>query len=584
MRQLWILIVAAWVTVGCLQAQDLTQTADDGGGLPIPSEKSLSDGVESLKRIFPKEYDAIGQGSEQAQASRKAFLARTILKTAHSTSPSDPLYFPMMSEVVRLAREADDTKACLEAIDLLAKSYDFDRAASKAALLSHLSSPRVRISVVRDASREIGTILVEATQYQKLDAAEEILEAGEKIAKRVLDRKLQSELEKAREIVAMLREQEDAFKEASKVLERQPSNSDANLTVAKFYGLRFGDWETAESYAAEVDNEDIRHLFVREAAGPATVDETFKLAEDWWTFSASLEGAENLQAKEVAVASYFAVKDDVEGLNQRKVESRLKLVEATHVVPLRVEFRAETGIAGSSDPAKLKGLVQAFSFDKKTTGFVKNEFRIRDVSGKGSDGFLRGTESGAQIRKGIAGDCLQPYGSNHLAFADSHLPFGRNPRTVTFWMRASNQIPHRGILFRYGKETINDAIILIAFEPNNASPHVRRTLTVTQFGEPKPSTHPSSRTLVTDDRWHHIAVSYDGEILRIFIDGNLENSAPLRKDTTQMGYAIIGNLVPGDKDHGYTGLIDEFMVFDRELTANEIKGLYNAFASKASAE
>ncbi len=64
---------------------------------------------------------------------------------------------------------------------------------------------------------------------------------------------------------------------------------------------------------------------------------------------------------------------------------------------------------------------------------------------------------------------MQPYGSNHLAFADSHLPFGRNPRTVTFWMRASKSRFRIAEILFDDEETINDAIILIAFEPNNAS-------------------------------------------------------------------------------------------------------------------
>jgi hypothetical protein len=86
---------------------------------------------------------------------------------------------------------------------------------------------------------------------------------------------------------------------------------------------------------------------------------------------------------------------------------------------------------------------------------------------------------------------------------------------------------------------------------------------------------------LNDDRWHHIAATYDGKTLRCYIDG-VEKSrpatspGPLKKSTWDL---CIGNSVV---DYGtgeflaYDGLIDEVRIYNRALTTDEIKALATA--------
>jgi hypothetical protein len=80
----------------------------------------------------------------------------------------------------------------------------------------------------------------------------------------------------------------------------------------------------------------------------------------------------------------------------------------------------------------------------------------------------------------------------------------------------------------------------------------------------------ATTTAVTVGEWHHVALTYDGKILYLYLDGNLEASgvrSPEWTDgTLQLGLSK-GNGSP------FAGILDEFTLYDRTLDAQEIYAL-----------
>jgi len=88
-----------------------------------------------------------------------------------------------------------------------------------------------------------------------------------------------------------------------------------------------------------------------------------------------------------------------------------------------------------------------------------------------------------------------------------------------------------------------------------------------------------------DNQWHHVAATYDGKTLRSYTDG-VEKSrspskpGPLKRNDWDL---CIGNSVA---DYGtgeflaFDGLIDEVRIYNRALSADEIKSLANATEAK----
>ncbi len=86
-----------------------------------------------------------------------------------------------------------------------------------------------------------------------------------------------------------------------------------------------------------------------------------------------------------------------------------------------------------------------------------------------------------------------------------------------------------------------------------------------------------STSAVNDDNWHHIAFARDAGVLKLYIDGVLEAST---NDTTT---ASTDNSSPlylgrrgGDFAHNVTGQLDEFAIYNRALTQDEIDLLSGA--------
>lgn len=75
-------------------------------------------------------------------------------------------------------------------------------------------------------------------------------------------------------------------------------------------------------------------------------------------------------------------------------------------------------------------------------------------------------------------------------------------------------------------------------------------------------------------QWHHVVGTYDGTTARIYIDGELKASASANyvviNDDAPLG---IAQEVTGGPGH-FNGLIDNVMIFNRALTAEEIQTLY----------
>jgi len=83
--------------------------------------------------------------------------------------------------------------------------------------------------------------------------------------------------------------------------------------------------------------------------------------------------------------------------------------------------------------------------------------------------------------------------------------------------------------------------------------------------------------------WTHLVGTYDGETVRIYVNGVLENqnSFPSGPINTKQGLpVVIGARADGLGSHGrldfFNGLIDEVEIHNRALTAPEIQSIYNA--------
>jgi hypothetical protein len=106
-------------------------------------------------------------------------------------------------------------------------------------------------------------------------------------------------------------------------------------------------------------------------------------------------------------------------------------------------------------------------------------------------------------------------------------------------------------------------------------------LLVSRDGRPADSTQINSTGTIPVNQWTHVAATYDGSSMKLYINGILDStlaySGGIFPGTDDLGIgANVGGMQKGRVAGGFVGMIDEPAIYNRALSAEEIKGIYDA--------
>jgi len=83
------------------------------------------------------------------------------------------------------------------------------------------------------------------------------------------------------------------------------------------------------------------------------------------------------------------------------------------------------------------------------------------------------------------------------------------------------------------------------------------------------------KTVITDNKWHHLAFTYDGKMGRVYVDGNVETEKPYNKTPFHSTDPITIGVPNLDNANGLMGIIDEARISSVVRTEDEIKEAMN---------
>jgi hypothetical protein len=106
-------------------------------------------------------------------------------------------------------------------------------------------------------------------------------------------------------------------------------------------------------------------------------------------------------------------------------------------------------------------------------------------------------------------------------------------------------------------------------------------LLVSRDGKPADSTQINSTGTIPVNKWTHVAATYDGSSMRLYINGNLDSTLPysggIFPGTDDLGIgANVGGMPKGRVAGGFIGMIDEPAIYNRALSVGEIKEIYDS--------
>ena len=197
-----------------------------------------------------------------------------------------------------------------------------------------------------------------------------------------------------------------------------------------------------------------------------------------------------------------------------------------------------------------------WSFDR---GDIEG-YKARDKSGNGHDGVINGAAPVA----GMAGRALHFDGSNSSVTIDG-LDIKGTELSLSLWLKkepSTNRVNRLALLGDLLQVGFFDALIFI---------HTGK-LTRADFN------NPYSEFGLAQDTWHHLAATWDTaagkDNVKVYLDGSLRLAADLdnaRNVTLQAHRLMIASGGQPDSDDGFVGVVDEVALYDKVLTARDIK-------------
>lgn len=239
--------------------------------------------------------------------------------------------------------------------------------------------------------------------------------------------------------------------------------------------------------------------------------------------------------------------------------------EAQLAIVMQVkELIAQYNLPVTADSLK-QGLILHYDFDHEPVGA-----KVPDLSGSKNDGTAVGVQWVANGHRG--GSVLFGTAHSYIRVPNN---LGLNPAqfTTAAWIKKDSFTgPDYPRIFDKSTEHGYDLTLLGDNDGKNRLGKVAM--------EVAGGWAPSS-IIVTDGRWHHVVGTYSQSDIRIYVDGKQVGKgrskvppAPTMYDLTigqDRSYRDIGESGPS-----FNGMMDDVMMFNRALSAKEIKVLYDS--------
>lgn len=171
-----------------------------------------------------------------------------------------------------------------------------------------------------------------------------------------------------------------------------------------------------------------------------------------------------------------------------------------------------------------------------------------------------------QAAPGVFGQAILLEGEHHLAIPNSPWWGQLEGLTIMAWVMPRELSTYREIL----RKEDGDRRILFSFQDHGR--HLALGLNVD--GVYLECDAPIEPAYVLDGAWHHVAATFDGQTMRVYLDGMLIGSLerPGRLHSGGEAAPYLGSL---SGTENFQGLMDELAVFDRPLEPSAIAAIWH---------
>ena len=286
---------------------------------PVPADAALAAAFDAVREVYDADYKA-ARNREQ-----KRELADRLLQKAEQTRNDLPGMMTLLKLVVQMAEQADDCARQLQAIEVLAATFQVDGLQMQAEALRKYA-PKADSSIERDWIVQQATRMIDrALVLDRFDMAAEFARLSSDATGTANDEAVGPVHDRAAEIDAA-RQSFEGAQLAIATLATNGSDEEASLTLGKYLCLVKGDWERGLSWLAKGSDPALKELAAQEQAGATSPETQVRLGDSWWDLGEKETGTVQKQLRERAAFRYRQALPSLTGLARDRAAKRLAAV------------------------------------------------------------------------------------------------------------------------------------------------------------------------------------------------------------------------------------------------------------------
>ncbi len=509
---------------------------------PEPTEETVKRIREEIRGLFKAKY------ADRSSEARKT-LAAQFLQYGQNRDEKPETRYVLLREAIDLATETSDVQTALEAVDEIVRDFAVDGVVLREKVLSEVRVSSQDPETAQQVAEAYAVLVEEAIVADDYDTASRAVYKAKSAARSTKDSALMDRMEAlSKELTALRTEYNDVRKHHA-TLKKHPDDPEANSAYGAYLCLVKGDWDRGLPLLAKGSDTMLKGMAEREAAGGDDLKAVMALGDGWWDLAEKRKATEKQLVLERAGFWYEKARaGEVYGLDRIKVEKRLGELA-------KMERAVGAGLMNSSLP---RGVVAIYTFDKATIASDGKASIARDLSGRSGPAKL----IGGSFVPGVAGQAFLTASSK--AYVDLGLRHDPTPKTICFWAKSATAGVTSQLIFGY-----------IARPPANRFYVGYDRKGVLSLGLAGSGWGAESGDVRLDTEWHHYAIVYDGAKMGLYLDG--KHCCVKQGSVQEGGRYFIGTLCSAGEPYGtgFRGAVDEFIMFGRVLSLQEITRVFH---------
>ncbi len=306
---------------------------------PVPKLEDISRSLQALQSTHQAEWaKAKDDANARVQLAQKLFTAAAKKKLESSE------HFAHLKWGIELAAQGGDIGLAFSAIEELALDYEMAVDPWKVQALSQAEMAEASPEEYRYLVERALFIITRTLTKNDFALARKAGQVAERYAKKAKDLPLVLAVRRESRGIEQAEHQFAQLQPFLERLEKDPTDSEANLKMGVFQALSKGQWDPGLYYLAQGKDKTLRLLAQRDLIKPTTPEKQRSIGDQWWKVAKEYKGQTKIYLLQRAVHWYEQMVHTMEGPEQIEIQERIALIPPPRELAIPWDYFGKPGL------------------------------------------------------------------------------------------------------------------------------------------------------------------------------------------------------------------------------------------------